>query len=139
MQRTRLQHIIRGCGNLPHCGSHPGTSFIIGLPILGAIAGYSHGVGGMILGSLLFLIIFGPIYLNGAYHRSKINDDLEQKAEAEKKSPPFDPTAKEAGLPYCTKCGGEMRPNVPRMGWAAGGVHVANAGLECPTPPTNQK
>ena len=44
----------------------------------------------------------------------------------------FDSRAKDAKLPYCASCGGEMRPNVPRMGWDGGAVHVANSGLSCP-------
>ncbi len=44
----------------------------------------------------------------------------------------FDPTARDAGKSYCMECGGEMRPNVPRLGWDAGAVHVANSSLECP-------
>lgn len=44
----------------------------------------------------------------------------------------FDTAARDADKPYCMKCGEEMRPNVPRMGWAGGAVHISNSSMICP-------
>lgn len=66
---TTTQHIIRGCGYLHICGTHPGT-FILGFMLI-ASAAYAGIVG--FLGVLLF---FGPMYLYGAYTRSVYDQDF---------------------------------------------------------------
>jgi hypothetical protein len=45
----------------------------------------------------------------------------------------FENVVKNADLPICENCGGEMRPNIPRMGWNGGAVHIANNGFNCPS------
>jgi hypothetical protein len=34
-----LRYIIRGCGDLPHVGRHPGTEMVLGFIAMGALAG----------------------------------------------------------------------------------------------------
>jgi hypothetical protein len=65
-----LKHIRRGCGNLPICGEHPGTPFLIIMILIGLLtAGF--------FGALAMSGFFVPIYLVGAYNRSVY--DLEHK------------------------------------------------------------
>jgi hypothetical protein len=61
--RHLLHHIVRGCGELPTFGHHPGTPIVIMFIIAFTIATGWHG---LLVSCLLFL----PIYLWGAYHRS---------------------------------------------------------------------
>jgi hypothetical protein len=72
-------HIVRGCGTLPHCGEHPGTVFIFGFVLAGAAAGAKGGILGALCGAGAMLAIFGPIYLCGAYERSKTDEKIEKQ------------------------------------------------------------
>lgn len=40
-------------------------------------------------------------------------------------------TAKAKDVALCGRCGAEMRPNVPRLGWTAGAVHKTSGRLTC--------
>lgn len=76
MKRT-WYHIKRGCGTLVYCGVHPGTSITIDVPVAFAIAGVGiGGIVGGILGALLVSLFCVPIYLIGAYDRSKLDEQL---------------------------------------------------------------
>lgn len=66
-----LRQIRRGCGTLPHLGPHPGTWILVALVAMGAIAGTWLGAG-------IMLLLFGPIYLAGAYSRAKDSDCIER-------------------------------------------------------------
>jgi len=72
-------HIIRGCGTLPHCGEHPGTIFLYGLVLMGAIAGAKGGWFGALCGAVVMLIFSGSFYLYGAYERSKTEERIEAR------------------------------------------------------------
>jgi hypothetical protein len=71
-----FQHIIRGCGTLSQGGEHPGTVPLIGFSLLGGLAGYQsaeHWIG-FAFGFTVTLLIYGPLYLYGAYSRSKYEE-----------------------------------------------------------------
>lgn len=66
---------LRGCSDLPHVGSHPGTMWIIFMITAGAAAGAERGgVNGAIGGALFMAIGLVPFYLAGAYYRAKDSD-----------------------------------------------------------------
>ena len=66
-----LRQIRRGCGTLPFVGAHPGTAMLLVFVALGAVAGTWLGV-------VVMLLIFGPIYLWGAYSRAEDADRIER-------------------------------------------------------------
>ena len=41
--------------------------------------------------------------------------------------------------PHCLDCLGEVRPNVPRLGWDAGFVHLSTGTMQCPTEEGREK
>lgn len=66
-----FRRIIKGCGNLPDMGEHPGTAWLIIFILMGGMAG--AGRGGLIgfFGGCVFIAVFMvPIYLIGAHDRS---------------------------------------------------------------------
>lgn len=67
--------MLRGMGNLPHVGSHPGTGFMILLLGMGMTAGLQSGgwKAAVFIGLAVPLSIF-PIYAWGAYDRARISD-----------------------------------------------------------------
>jgi len=65
-----LKHIIRGCGNVPGYGDHPGTGFLCMFLILFVVAGIPE-ITRMIFGFIAWLVFIVPLYLLGAYSRSK--------------------------------------------------------------------
>lgn len=73
---TVLRQIIRGCGTLPHVGEHPGTVLVVFIVVLGVVAGGRGGWLGALLGGVLMLGVFGPMYLWGAYDRANISDRM---------------------------------------------------------------
>lgn len=78
-----LRRIIRGCGDLPGYGPHPGTPVLVVLIGLGAIAGLGRaGWRGGLFGALVMGVIFGSMYLYGAYDREQLS---ERAAEQERK------------------------------------------------------
>lgn len=77
MKRSVLQHIKRGCGNLPHCGPHPGTETLITLIGIGMCPGILNlSLGLMAVGAIAVSIGLVPVYLTGAYRRSVTDDQL---------------------------------------------------------------
>lgn len=76
-----VKQAIRGTGYLPHVGAHPGTEIVILLILLTAFVSAAHaGVLGFIAGFFFSAVIYGPIYLIGAYDRARLSDRL-QKGE----------------------------------------------------------
>lgn len=71
--------MIRGCGTLPHVGSHPGTGTVVALILMGIAAGSKAGWRGMLLGGMLMAVFFVPMYLYGAYDRARISDQHKGK------------------------------------------------------------
>lgn len=63
-----LGHIIRGCGYVPHCGNHPGTTIVLALLLISTIGGLDC----VAVSSLMFL----PLYFWGAYDRSVMSERL---------------------------------------------------------------
>lgn len=66
-----LRLVLRGCGYIPGYGRHPGTSFLWMMVGMGALAGLGRGLSYSIVGALVMLAVFGPMYLCGAYGRAK--------------------------------------------------------------------
>ncbi len=66
-----LKAIRRGMGYVPGYGPHPGTGVLIFLVVIGALAGIDKGLLGITIGAGASLLIFGPMYLSGAYGRGK--------------------------------------------------------------------
>lgn len=74
-----IKQAIRGTGRLPHVGAHPGTEMIVMILLMTAFVGAAHaGVLGFIAGILFGMVIYGPIYLIGAYDRARLSDRLEK-------------------------------------------------------------
>lgn len=69
--RGVLGHIIRGCGYVDGYGEHPGTLTLFAFVAMGAAAGARGGWIGAALGAAGMLAVFGPMYLYGAYERSR--------------------------------------------------------------------
>lgn len=68
-----------GCFWLPHVGSHPGTAVCFGLIAITGIAGaQGGGIIGFVAASAFAAIIYGPMYLYGAYDRARISKALEE-------------------------------------------------------------
>jgi hypothetical protein len=61
--KNLMHHIIRGCGELPTFGQHPGTGIVLILLIAMTAAAGWHG---LLIGCIFYL----PMYFWGAYHRS---------------------------------------------------------------------
>lgn len=78
-----VRHVLRGCGTLPHCGSHPGTVFLALMVLMGAAAGSKGGAIGMLGGAGVMLAFGGTFYLVGAYNRSKTDEELEARLRAD--------------------------------------------------------
>lgn len=75
-----LRHIVRGCGYLKHCGEHPGTVPLVMFALMGAVAGARGGWIYALGGAGIMLATFGPMYLWGAYDRSRLDEETERKA-----------------------------------------------------------
>lgn len=72
-----IRQIIRGCGNLPHVGEHPGTWFVLLFAILGSAAGFGDGSWRGALGGAAIMTAFVlPFYLIGAWSRAEESDRL---------------------------------------------------------------
>lgn len=74
-RRNFLSAIIAGCGTMPHVGAHPGTGPAIFLIAVTAAAG-AQGAGwrGAVIGGTIALLVYGPMYLAGAYSRARVSD-----------------------------------------------------------------
>jgi hypothetical protein len=82
---SALRQIVRGCGALPHVGSHPGTGMLIIFILLGAAAGVRGGWRGALGGAAFMALFMVPMYLYGAYGRA---NDSDQLAAQGKDTPP---------------------------------------------------
>lgn len=71
-----IQQIIRGCGNLPHVGEHPGTLTLIFFVFLGCMAGAGKDEWGFAIGGAIMAAFMVPIYLFGAYERAEESDRI---------------------------------------------------------------
>jgi hypothetical protein len=71
-----IRQIIRGCGTLPHVGSHPGTAILVMFVVFGPLCVTSAGPAAMAMDAGLMILMFGPIYLWGAYDRAWISDKI---------------------------------------------------------------
>ena len=68
-----IKHMIRGCCTLEGYGPHPGTDMLFIIALIGGLAGVDKGgINGFIGGSLFALVMTLPLYLHGAYSRSKL-------------------------------------------------------------------
>lgn len=77
--RYMIRQCIRGTRDLPGVGSNPGTMWVIVWPLGGALAGIEHGFMGAVWGVLVFLALFGPLYLYGAYERAELSDRITRR------------------------------------------------------------
>lgn len=64
--------MIRGCSNLEHCGPHPGTPVVVIMAFACALAG-GPSFAGMAFGFGVWVLLVLPLYLVGAYERSKLD------------------------------------------------------------------
>lgn len=68
-----IKHMVRGCRNLEGYGPHPGTDLLFIVSIVGGLAGVDKGgLNGFIFGYLFAFCMTAPLYLHGAYSRSKL-------------------------------------------------------------------
>ena len=81
-----LRQMLRGCDDLPHVGSHPGTGLLLVFLVMGAFAGRHAGIFGILGGVAIMGIVFVPVYLYGAYDRANLSDRLETEARATKET-----------------------------------------------------
>ena len=66
-----IQRTIRGCGYLPTCGEHPGTTFLFVFILMGALAGGTNGGWkGSFFGAGMMTAFVAPLYLMGSYDRA---------------------------------------------------------------------
>lgn len=72
---------MRGCGYLPHVGSHPGTGVYLTLIAFGAMAGNNGGWIGAIIGGAVMAVGMGAIYFSGAYSRAKLSDKISRDGD----------------------------------------------------------
>ena len=71
---------IRGMGNLPHYGPHPGTAMLAIMMLACGLAGIERGgLLGFLLGVGWGAVWIGPFYIYGAYDRARGSDALEHK------------------------------------------------------------
>ena len=62
--KALIQRVVRGCCYSEEYGSHPGTPILIFLVLAGCVARFP-------VGGIIMLIVFGPMYLFGAWERGK--------------------------------------------------------------------
>ena len=75
-----LKQVMRGCGTLPHVGSHPGFEGAVGMLVVGGVFGAEDGGWRGVLGGVLLAAIFVvPLYLIGAYDRANESDRLSKR------------------------------------------------------------
>lgn len=77
-----IKHCIRGCGYLEHCGEHPGSGVLIMLCLMSGIATLNRAGNPFVCFSVGFglcLLVFGPMYLYGAYERSVLDEKLSNR------------------------------------------------------------
>lgn len=79
-ERTTLQHIVRGCGHLEHVGPHPGTFWYFVVILFAVLHGSTVSWQRGLLGFFVAALITSPMFLSGAYMRSKMDDEMEKEA-----------------------------------------------------------
>lgn len=67
-----MKRIWRGLHYSDKYGSHPGTPWMIAFPVLGFVAGLDSGFSRALFGAAVMLVVFGPLYLYGAYMRGDV-------------------------------------------------------------------
>jgi hypothetical protein len=78
-----FKHIVRGCGTLPHCGEHPGMIPLFCCTLLGAAVGAQKGWATALGGAGIMFLIFGSVYLCGAYDRSVMEERMARKEKSD--------------------------------------------------------
>jgi len=78
---TLVRQVVRGCGNLPHVGSHPGTVWFAALVGVACLQGLNHGMAGAALAGGMMFVAMGAIYFSGAYSRACLSDRLSAKVK----------------------------------------------------------
>jgi hypothetical protein len=74
-----IRQIIRGCGELPHVGDHPGSIWLFMFILMGLLAGVQSGLWGAFGGATLMALFMLPLYLWGAYDRAQLSDRLVER------------------------------------------------------------
>lgn len=72
--RRVIRQMIRGCGELPYVGEHPGTGVLFIMLLMGILAGAKDGWWGALGGFLIMAFFMVPMYLVGAYDRAQMSD-----------------------------------------------------------------
>lgn len=67
-----MRRIWRGLHYSDKYGSHPGAPWVVALPLIAFVAGLDHGLVRSTIGAVVMLVIFGPLYLYGAYERGDV-------------------------------------------------------------------
>ena len=75
-----IRQCIRGAGNLPHVGHHPGTLWVLLLIGIGTAQGALSGWAHALFGFAIFAVSFGAIYFAGAYSRAELSDRIVKRA-----------------------------------------------------------
>jgi hypothetical protein len=76
-RRGIVSAIVAGCGAMPHVGAHPGTGIVLFLIVITGAAGAQAGSWAGFVGGLgLAVAIYGPLYLYGAYERTRLSERL---------------------------------------------------------------
>jgi len=83
--KNTILHIIRGCGNLPYVGEHPGTLWLFFMVFMAAFIGLDRSLLHALGGAAIMASIFGPVYLVGAYHRSIDSENMGKRYRARSK------------------------------------------------------
>ena len=75
-----IKQTIRGMGNLPYVGEHPGILPLILLTVL-------FGCAGGLIGISISLLVFGSMFLYGAYDRAQLSDWIENLPNLQNQDP----------------------------------------------------
>lgn len=86
-ERTTLQHIVRGCRYLEHVGPHPGTFWYFVVILFAVLHGSTVSWQRGLLGFFVAALITSPMFLSGAYMRSKMDDEMEKEANESMRTP----------------------------------------------------
>ena len=75
-----IRDIIRGSGDLPGVGPHPGTVVALGFIAMGALAGAQRGgLWGAVGGGLVMALGILPFWVIGCIDRARISDRQGQR------------------------------------------------------------
>lgn len=75
---TVVKHCLRGTRTLPFVGPHPGNAWLVIIYAAVAVTGLSFDdpVRGVLSGLAAVTVVFVPMYLYGAYERSRLSARL---------------------------------------------------------------